>query len=52
MKRKKEIKLSSREPAYETYALADEKRVTPWGTSIPSEDGVARMRDWSNENKQ
>ncbi len=52
MPKKKQIKLPSREPAYETYALAEQKRLTPWGTSIPTESAVDRMRNWSEENKQ
>ncbi len=51
MSKKKQIKLPPREPAYETYALADQQRLTPWGTSIPTESGVEQMREWNEENK-
>ena len=50
--KKKRAKLPPREAPYKTYALTDEKRVTPWGTSIPSESAVDRMRDWSEEHQQ
>ena len=50
--KKKRVNLPPREAPYETYALADKKRETPWGTTIPTESAVDRMRDWSEENKQ
>ena len=52
MKRKKEIKLPPKARPYETYALADKKRATPWGTTIPTEDAADRMRDWSELHEQ
>lgn len=50
--KKKRVNLPPREAPYETYALADKKRETPWGTTIPTESAVDRMRDWSEENEQ
>lgn len=33
--KKKRVNLPPREAPYETYALADKKRETPWGTTMP-----------------
>ena len=50
--KKKKIQLPPRQAPYETYALADSKRKTPQGTTIPTESGVERMRSWSEEHQQ